>query len=160
MDLKCLIKLLLEKEIIAENTNLRVQRRNGDMAIAYYKYEYQEVLDKIKDSVYDNNIIRITTTRSYKLNDKYICIINMPNFINFLLDQNDKEEFTYYTGRFFLDEYTVSGIIKKFPDDIKIQRTEIGNPENRIINMRLRNKRLQAEQEKKDEVLNFINQLP
>ena len=56
MDLKCLIKLLLEKKIILESRTIRDNQNR--VMVKTFKFDYYEVLEKLQDSIYDEeNII-------------------------------------------------------------------------------------------------------
>ena len=56
MDLKCLIKLLLEKGYIEEEL---INSVNDNTVSVRYKFEHIEIFKKIKNSEYDKNIIFI-----------------------------------------------------------------------------------------------------
>ena len=80
MDLKCLVKLLLEKGYIEEEI---INSVNDNTVSVIYKFEHIEIFKKIKDSEYDKNIIFIEKSRYWK-NKFYI--LNSINLEKLLIE--------------------------------------------------------------------------
>lgn len=159
MDLNCLIKLLLEKNIIED-----AQRScyiNEEIIMSAFKFEYEEVFQKIIDAKFDKTKICITRAQ---YDPNIFCILNIDNLEKGLIYIGEGQEsfgfskkryglynFPYKTLRYLIDENT----------RFYTQRDwDINNDFIQIIDGYLEAKRIEDEFNKKNEVLDFLNQLP
>ena len=155
MDLKCLIKLLLEKEIIKETdycTDI-----NDNVIVKEYAYEYKEVLIKLQDSVYDkDNIIVDTGNHGHKL-----YVANKRHLKEYLLRKIDENCLNTVVNGSEICHHIImhSQLINIFKDDIDIKLERICGG-IKIYNLRKERQLEEIEKQKKKEVIDFLNQLP
>lgn len=159
MNLKCLIQLLEEKEYIeVEN----IYGAHTQKLIGYdIKSKYDEVIDKIEETVDKKQSNNIATYRrkGFSTNEYWICYI--PKLIE------DIEEFfniiNKETGRYCCINITN---IPSLSDEISEKTSEYYTWKGHycggcyITNKRRRQERIQKENNKKAEVINFIQSLP
>ena len=163
MDLKCLLKLLLEKEIIEDITekclgNNAWENEFGETMFRIYKFEYKEVGNKIAESVsevQDNVLMKEVSSGRYN-NKIEIAIINKQNVLNNILARNRGEKFNYYT------HWPISSFKLKdcIVEDDRIEIEHIASNHYEITRIDIKEERERKENKRKNEVLDFINQLP
>lgn len=163
MDFKCLMKLLLEKEIIEQSEECKL---NDKSILLAYKYEYQEVGDKIL-----NDFKKLDNSKHLHIecdeSKKEIQLINIDNLKRLIMKGKENYEKFFWnpyrhaegqTGSLRPIKYeSLLKIIRKI-DDLTIYNEDGGTMT--IINNHIRDERLKREEQKKEEVLNFINSLP
>lgn len=159
MDLNCLIKLLLEKEIIRyAQDNCTI---DGEVIMSAFKFEYEEVFQKIINAKYDKTKICVTKA---VYGSNVFCILNVDNLEKGLIHIGKGREsfnlskrswglklFPYNTLRHLIDENTRFDAIGGW---------DINNNLIQIVDGYLKAKRIEDEFNKKNEVLDFLNQLP
>lgn len=163
MDFKCLMKLLLEKEIIKQSEKCKLDDKT---VLLVYTYEYQEVREKIL-----NDFKKLDNSKHLYIecdaSKKEIQLININNLTELIMKERENSEKFFWnpycykkgqTGSLRPIKYeTLLRIISKI-DGLTIYR---GHSETMtIVNNYIRDKRLKKEEQKKEEVLNFINSLP
>lgn len=157
MELNCLIKLLAEKEIIKREHACTIDNKTIMMS---YSFEYQEVFEKIIESDYNKDIIKIVKSQ---YSSKEFCILNVENLEEGLIALGKGEErftlrmssqklkpFPYYKLKKIINTQT------RFSTDTK----DLNHDYFQLIDKHLEYERIRKEQQKKDEVLDFLNQLP
>lgn len=159
MDLKCLVKLLLEKNII-EYAEKRCTI-NGKTIMSAFKFEYEEVFKKIINAEYDKTNICITKAHH---DSNIFCILNINNLEEGLIHVgNNKESFGFikknYGLKFFPYE-TLRNIIDENTRFYTDNDWDYNENFIQIVDGYLKAKRIIKEFNKKNEVLDFLNQLP
>ena len=151
MDLKCLIKLLLEKKIILESRTIRDNQNR--VMVKTFKFDYYEVLEKLQDSIYDEENIIIENG-----NRKELFIANKTYLKEFLIDKLDGElEGSIKTNQIGIANYKLKNIFRN-DEDIRVENTLSGII--RVYNLKERRRLKEIEQQKKDKVIAFLNELP
>lgn len=151
MDLKCLIKLLLEKKIILESRTIRDNQNR--VMVKTFKFDYYEVLEKLQDSIYDEENIIIENG-----NRKELFIANKTYLKEFLIDKLDGElEGSIKTNQIGIADYKLKNIFRN-DEDIRVENTLSGII--RVYNLKERRRLKEIEQQKKDKVIAFLNELP
>ena len=113
MELKCLIRLLSEKDIIRHEETCKIEDKT---IMSVFKFEYEEVYDKIVNSKYDKTNIYITKAH---YDSNMMCILNIEYLQQGLIHiGNNRESFgfnksyyglkhmSYKTLRYIIDENT------------------------------------------------------
>ena len=158
MDLKCLIKLLLEKGYIEEEL---INSVNDNTVSVRYKFEHIEIFKKIKNSEYDKNIIFIEKSRYWK-NKFYI--LNSINLEKLLIELGKgNEKFGFRADRNNLGSispYKLVDIInKKTRFDVTRLDTH-GQVYMDICDTYLKEQRVKQEAKREAEILDFLDKLP
>ena len=152
MDLKCLIKLLLEKGIIEEKRTFWDNHRN--VMVKKFSFEFPEVLEKIKNSKYDKENIIIEKACEYK----EFFIANKEYLREYLLEElGDSLEGVMEAHITGIQDYMLRTMFKN-DEDIKVKDLISGNI--RVYNLREKRRLQKIRDEKKQEVLDFLDQLP
>ena len=158
MDLKCLVKLLLEKGYIEEEL---IKNVNDDTVSVRYKFEHIEIFKKIKNSEYDKNIIFIEKSR-YSKNKFYI--LNSINLEKLLIELGkDNEKFGFRADRNDLgciSPYKLVDIINK---KTRFDVTSLDTHDQvymDICDTYLKEQRIKQEAEREAEILDFLDKLP
>lgn len=159
MELKCLMKLLIEKEYV---TNVRSEMYDGEIVHGLYEFEHIEIFNKIKNSEYNKDIIVIEKHR-YQRNKFYI--INIKNLEKGLIfTGNNKEEFGFRAdkhGLYGVDPLRLMDIIAietRF-DVLRLNTTD-GQIYMDLCDTYLKEQRIKEEKEKEIEILDFLDKLP
>lgn len=151
MDLKCLIKLLLEKKIILESRTIRDNQNR--VMVKTFKFDYYEVLEKLQDSIYDEENIIIDNG-----NHKELFIANKTYLKEFLIDKlNGELEGSIRTNQIGIADYKLKNIFRN-DEDIRVENTLGGII--RVYNLKEKRRLKEIEQQKKDKVIAFLNELP
>lgn len=158
MELKCLIRLLSEKDIIRHEETCKIEDKT---IMSVFKFEYEEVYDKIVNSKYDKTNIYITKAH---YDSNMMCILNIENLQQGLIHIGNKREFfgfnkSYYglkhipykSLRYIIDENTRFCV----DDDWDFNEDYI-----KVIDEYLKEEKNNKEINKKREVIDFLNQLP
>ena len=158
MELKCLIRLLSEKDIIKHEETCKIEDKT---IMSVFKFEYEEVYNKIVNSQYDKTNIYITKAH---YDSNMMCILNIENLQQGLIHIGNKREFfgfnkSYYglkhipykNLRYIIDENTRFCI----DDDWDFNEDYI-----KVIDEYLKEEKIDKEINKKKEVIDFLNQLP
>ena len=152
MDLKCLIRLLLEKGIINEERTFWDNYRN--VMVKKFSFEYEEVLEKIKNSKYSKE--NIVVEKDY--NHKQFFIANKEYLKEYLLEElGDKLEGTVESHKTGIKDYMLR-IMFKNDEDIKVRDLMSGNI--RVYNLKEKRRLQKIKNKEKQEVLDFLDQLP
>lgn len=158
MDLKCLIKLLLEKGYIEEEL---INSVNDNTVSVRYKFEHIEIFKKIKNSEYDKNIIFIEKSRYQE--DKFY-ILNSVNIEKLLIELGKGHE----KFGFRADKNKLSGINPYKLVDIINNKTRFnvthlkthGQIHMDICDTYLKEQRIKQEAQREAEILDFLDKLP
>ena len=158
MDLKCLVKLLLEKGYVKEEL---INSVNDNTVSVRYKFEHIEIFKKIKNSEYDKNIIFIEKSRYYK--DKFY-ILNSINLEKLLIELGKgREKFGFRADKNSLgniNPYKLVDIINK-KTRFDVTRLDTHNQVHmNICDTYLKEQRIKQEAEKEAEILDFLDKLP
>ena len=158
MDLKCLVKLLLEKGYIEE---VLINSVNDNTVSVIYKFEHIEVFKKIKDSEYDKNIIFIEKSRYWK-NKFYI--LNSVNLEKLLIELGKgNEKFGFRADRNSLGGINPHKLVDIINNNTRFDVTRLNTEEQvylDICDTYLKEQRIKQEAEKEAEILDFLAQLP
>lgn len=160
MDLKCLVKLLVEKEYIKKVCESNV---NGKTILMSFecKIGFEEIYEKIINSDYDNHNIVIHKT-CYGANQFYI--LNISNLEEGLISiGGNRERFGFRA-----DHHRLACVHTPTLRDIITQRTRFsiirqdfkGQVYFELRDNYIRDKRINDEKNKEDEIIDFLNQLP
>lgn len=158
MDLKCLIKLLLEKGYIEEEL---INSVNDNTVSVRYKFEHIEIFKKIKNSEYDKNIIFIEKSRYRE--DKFY-ILNSVNIEKLLIELGKGHE----KFGFRADKNNLGGINPYKLVDIINSKTRFNVTHLKthdqvymdICDTYLKEQRIKQEAEREAEILDFLDKLP
>lgn len=158
MELKCLIKVLVEKDIIRHEESCKIEDKT---IMSVFKFEYEEVYDKIVNSKYDKTNIYITKAH---YNSNMMCILNVANLQEALVYiGNNRESFgfnksyyglkniSYRNLRYIIDENT------RFCTD---GEWDFNEDYIQVIDEYLKEEKINREINKKREIIDFLNQLP
>lgn len=158
MDLKCLVKLLLEKGYVEEEI---INSVNDNTVSVIYKFEHIEIFKKIKNSEYDKNIIFIEKSRYWK-NRFYI--LNSINLEKLLIELGKgNEKFGFRADRNSLggiNPYKLVDIINK---KTRFDVTRLDTHDQvymGICDTYLKEQRIKQEAEREAEILDFLDKLP
>ena len=158
MDLKCLVKLLLEKGYIEE---VLINSVNDNTVSVIYKFEHIEVFKKIKDSEYDKNIIFIEKSRYWK--DKFY-ILNSINLEKLLIELGKgNEKFGFRADRNSLGGINPHKLVDIINNKTRFDVIHLNTEEQvylGICDTYLTEQRIKQEAEREAEILNFLDQLP
>lgn len=157
MNLKCLLEILIEKELIEEKTRCTIENKD---IYALFEFKYIEVFEKISESKYNKEEIVIES-----LPDNEFYIVNVSN-LEYGLDYLSEggEVFTFHGNMYGLKTIPV-GALKRIIDEktMSFKVDSILNYECRtlkLINIFKRNQRILQEREDKKKAIEFLNQLP
>lgn len=151
MDLKCLIKLLLEKKIILEGKTFRDNQNR--VMVKKFKFDYHEVVTKLQDSTYDKENIIIGEG-----NRKELFVANKTYLKEFLIDElNGELEGSMKTNKIGIADYKLKNIFRN-NKDIRVENVLSGII--RVYDLKEKRRLKEIEQKKKDEVIAFLNELP
>lgn len=160
MNLKCLLEILIDKELIEEKTRCTIE---GKDIYALFEFKYTEVFDKICDSKYDKDEVIIEPVEPLSKNEFYI--INVSN-LEYGLDYLSKGEevFTFHGNMYGLRTIPV-GALRRIIDEktMTFRVDEILHYKNRelkLVNILKRKQRIRQEEEDKKRAIEFLNQLP
>lgn len=157
MNLKCLLEILIEKELIEEKTRFTIEDKD---IYALFEFKYIEVFDKINKSKYNKNEVIIEP-----LSKNEFYIMNVSN-LEYGLDYLSKEEevFTFDGDMYGLSTIPV-GTLRRIINE-KTMAFEVDSilhyecTRLRLINIFKRNQRILQEREDKKKAIEFLNQLP
>lgn len=158
MDLKCLIKLLLEKGYIEEEL---IKNVNDDTVSVRYKFEHIEIFKKIKNSEYDKNIIFIEKSR-YSKNKFYI--LNSINLEKLLIELGKgREKFGFRADKNSLGCINPHKLVDIINNKTRFNVTHL-ETQNQIYmdicDTYLKEQRIKQEAEREAEILDFLDKLP
>lgn len=158
MELKCLIRLLSEKDIIKHEESCKIEDKT---IMSVFKFEYEEVYEKIVNSKYDKTNIHITKA---PYNSNMVCILNIENLQQGLIHIGDKRELfgfnkSYY-GFKYLHYETLRQIIDKKTRFQTNNDWDFNEDYIQVTDEYLKEERINKEINKKKEVIDFLNQLP
>lgn len=158
MDLKCLIKLLLEKGYIEEEL---INSVNDNTVSVRYKFEHIEIFKKIKNSEYDKNIIFIEKSGYWKNKFYILNSINLEKLLIELGKGNEKFGFRAdRNGLGGISPYKLVDIINK---KTRFDVTRLNTQEQvymDICDTYLKEQRIKQEAEREAEILDFLDKLP
>lgn len=158
MDLKCLVKLLLEKGYIEEEL---IKNVNDDTVSVRYKFEHIEIFKKIKNSEYDKNIIFIEKSRCSK-NKFYI--LNSINLEKLLIELGKgREKFGFRADKNSLGCINPHKLVDIINNKTRFNVTHL-KTQNQIhmdiCDTYLKEQRIKQEAEREAEILDFLDKLP
>ena len=158
MDLKCLIKLLLEKGYIEEEL---INSVNDNTVSVRYKFEHIEIFKKIKNSEYDKNIIFIEKSRYWK-NKFYI--LNSINLEKLLIELGKgNEKFGFRADRNNLGSISPYKLVDIINKKTRFDVTRLDTHDQvymDICDTYLKEQRIKQEAEREAEILDFLDKLP
>lgn len=158
MDLKCLIKLLLEKGYIEEEL---INSVNDNTVSVRYKFEHIEIFKKIKNSEYDKNIIFIEKSRYWK-NKFYI--LNSINLEKLLIELGKgNEKFGFRADRNNLGSISPYKLVDIINKKTRFDVTRLDTHDQvymDICDTYLKEQRMKQEAEREAEILDFLDKLP
>lgn len=158
MDLKCLIKLLLEKGYIEEEL---INSVNDNTVSVRYKFEHIEIFKKIKNSEYDKNIIFIEKSRYWK-NKFYI--LNSINLEKLLIELGKgNEKFGFRADRNNLGGISPYKLVDIINKKTRFDVTRLDTHDQvymDICDTYLKEQRIKQEAEREAEILDFLDKLP
>lgn len=158
MDLKCLIKLLLEKGYIEEEL---INSVNDNTVSVRYKFEHIEIFKKIKNSEYDKNIIFIEKSRYWK-NKFYI--LNSINLEKLLIELGKgNEKFGFRADRNNLGSISPYKLVDIINKKTRFDVTRLDTHDQvymDICDTYLKEQRVKQEAEREAEILDFLDKLP
>ena len=158
MDLKCLVKLLLEKGYVKEEL---INSVNDNTVSVRYKFEHIEIFKKIKNSEYDKNIIFIEKSRYYK--DKFY-ILNSINLEKLLIELGKgNEKFGFRADRNNLGSISPYKLVDIINKKTRFDVTRLDTHDQvymDICDTYLKEQRIKQEAEREAEILDFLDKLP
>lgn len=158
MDLKCLVKLLLEKGYIEEEL---INSVNDNTVSVRYKFEHIEIFKKIKNSEYDKNIIFIEKSRYWK-NKFYI--LNSINLEKLLIELGKgNEKFGFRADRNNLGGISPYKLVDIINKKTRFDVTRLDTHDQvymDICDTYLKEQRIKQEAEREAEILDFLDKLP
>lgn len=159
MDLNCLIKLLLEKNIIEyAQDNCRI---NGEVIMSAFRFEYEEVFQKIINARFDKTKICIAKA---EYDSDVFCILNIDNLEKGLIHiGNGQESFGFSKRSYGLKFFPYKTLRYLIDEDTRFYTEEDWDFNHnfiQIVDGYLEAERIENEFNKRNEVLDFLNQLP
>lgn len=158
MDLKCLVKLLLEKGYVKEEI---INSVNDNTVSVMYRFEHIEIFKKIKNSEYDKNIIFIEKSRYWK-NKFYI--LNSINLEKLLVELGKgNEKFGFRADRNNLGGISPYKLVDIINKKTRFDVTRIDTHDQvymDICDTYLKEQRIKQEAEREAEILDFLDKLP
>lgn len=158
MDLKCLVKLLLEKGYVKEEL---INSVNDNTVSVRYKFEHIEIFKKIKNSEYDKNIIFIEKSRYWK-NKFYI--LNSINLEKLLIELGKgNEKFGFRADRNNLGSISPYKLVDIINKKTRFDVTRLDTHDQvymDICDTYLKEQRMKQEAEREAEILDFLDKLP
>ena len=158
MELKCLIRLLSEKDIIRHEETCKIEDKT---VMSVFKFEYEEVYEKIVNSKYDKTNIYITKAH---YNSNMMCILNVANLQEALVHiGNNRESFGFnksYYGLKHIGYKNLRYIIDENTRLRKKRKRDYNEDYIQVIDEYLKEEKINREINKKKEVIDFLNQLP
>lgn len=158
MDLKCLVKLLLEKGYVKEEI---INSVNDNTVSVRYRLEHIEIFKKIKNSEYDKNIIFIEKSRYWK-NKFYI--LNSINLEKLLIELGKgNEKFGFRADRNNLGGISPYKLVDIINKKTRFDVTRLDTHDQvymDICDTYLKEQRIKQEAEREAEILDFLDKLP
>ena len=158
MDLKCLVKLLLEKGYVKEEI---INSVNDNTVSVIYRFEHIEIFKKIKNSEYDKNIIFIEKSRYWK-NRFYI--LNSINLEKLLIELGKgNEKFGFRADRNNLGGISPYKLVDIINKKTRFDVTRLDTHDQvymDICDTYLKEQRIKQEAERETENLDFLDKLP
>lgn len=158
MDLKCLVKLLLEKGYVKEEI---INSVNDNTVSVRYRFEHIEIFKKIKNSEYDKNIIFIEKSRYWK-NKFYI--LNSINLEKLLIELGKgNEKFGFRADRNNLGSISPYKLVDIINKKTRFDVTRLDTHDQvymDICDTYLKEQRIKQEAEREAEILDFLDKLP
>ena len=158
MDLKCLVKLLLEKGYVKEEI---INSVNDNTVSVIYRFEHIEIFKKIKNSEYDKNIIFIEKNR-YRKNKFYI--LNSINLEKLLIELGKgNEKFGFRADRNNLGGISPYKLVDIINKKTRFDVTRLDTYDQvymDICDTYLKEQRIKQEAEREAEILDFLDKLP
>lgn len=158
MDLKCLLKLLLEKEYIEEKF---INSVNDETVSVIYEFEHIEIFKKIKNSEYNKNIIFVEKSRYWK-NKFYV--LNIRNLEKLLIELGKgNEKFGFRADRNNLGGINPHKLVDIINNQTRFDVTRLNTQEQvymDICDTYLKEQRIKQEAEREAEILDFLDKLP
>lgn len=158
MDLKCLVKLLLEKGYVKEEI---INSVNDNTVSVRYRFEHIEIFKKIKNSEYDKNIIFIEKSRYWK-NKFYI--LNSINLEKLLIELGKgNEKFGFRADRNNLGGISPYKLVDIINKKTRFDVTRLDTHDQvymDICDTYLKEQRIKQEAEREAEILDFLDKLP
>lgn len=159
MELKCLIKVLVEKDIIKHKESCKFEDKT---IMSVFKFEYEEVYEKIVNSKYDKTNIYITKSHH---NSNMMCILNIENLQKGLIHiGNNRESFGFTKRCYGLKHFPYKTLRSVIDKNTRFQTNDDNWDLNedfiQVTDKYLKEKRVNEEMNKKKEVIDFLNQLP
>lgn len=157
MNLKCLLEILIEKELIVEKTRCTIEDKD---IYALFEFKYIEVLEKICEARYDEDEIVIECT-----SDNEFYIMNISNLEDGLYYLSEGEEvFNFKGNKYGLKTIPIGDLVKIINEKTVMFKVDSILYYNervlRLVNLLKRNQRIRQEQEDKKRAIEFLNQLP
>lgn len=159
MDLKCLIKLLVEKEYIKEVSECVIDKKTI-LKVFECDVGFNEIYRKIHGSKHNDSVL-ITKTRS---GNNRFCVFNIKNFADGLVKiGGGREEFGFRADHHYLGWIPIQTMINTIRQHTRFNI--IRQDFNGQIFFELRDSyivesRINKQKEREDEVIGFLNQLP
>lgn len=157
MNLKCLLEILIEKELIKEKTRCTIE---GKDIYALFEFKYTEVFDKINKSKYNKNEVIIEP-----LSENKFYIMNVSNLEYGLHYLSKEEEVFTFDGDMYGLKTIPTGTLRRIIDEktMEFKVDEIIHyncTRLKLVNIFKRNQRILQEREDKKKAIEFLNQLP
>lgn len=158
MELKCLIRLLSEKDIIKHEETCKIEDKT---IMSVFKFEYEEVYDKIVNSKYDKTNIYITKAH---YNSNMMCILNIENLQQGLIHIGNKRELFGFNKSYYGLKHLRYESLRQIIDEKTRFQTDgdwdFNEDYIQVIDEHLKEEKINKEINKKKEVIDFLNQLP
>lgn len=158
MELKCLIKVLVEKDIIRHEESCKIEDKT---IMSVFKFEYEEVYDKIVNSKYDKTNIYITKAH---YNSNMMCILNIENLQQGLIHIGNKRELFGFNKSYYGLKHLRYESLRQIIDEKTRFQTDgdwdFNEDYIQVVDEHLKEERINKEINKKKEVIDFLNQLP
>lgn len=159
MDLKCLIKLLIEKKYIDEYNCLE-EDTLGTIAIEY-KCKYKEVRSKIYQNIEDEHdegcLLDIESQLRTVCGDNHITIVNIDKLEKYILMlSKGRENFTLKRAK----DLNNMELFKSIFDDMESIEVELDIGNFYVTNNIVKRERIAKSKAEKEECLDFLSKLP
>lgn len=158
MELKCLIRLLAEKDIIRHEETCKIEDKT---IMSVFKFEYEEIFEKIVNSKYDKTNIYITKAH---YNSNMMCILNVANLQEALVYiGNNRESFGFNKSYYGFKHLQYENLRQIIDEKTRFQTNDdwdFNEDYIQVVDEHLKEERINKENNKKKEVIDFLNQLP
>lgn len=158
MELKCLIRLLSEKDIIKHEESCKFEDKT---IMSVFKFEYEEVYEKIVNSKYDKTNIYITKAH---YDSNMMCILNIDNLEKALIHIGNKRELFGFNKSYYGFKHLQYKTLRQIIDEKTRFQTaddwDLNEDYIQVIDGYLKEEKINKEINKKKEVIDFLNQLP